>query len=295
MESFSNIATLWLNDVKRTRRFKTVQSYEIALRKFKECVPEVKTRFVTRADLMKFRDWRADTTSVLSANRDLKALKACLNWSWVNELPHPSVQLKRLLFAPPPRKDETLTPGEVERVMAAAEFDVPVRVILRICHATGLRLGEVLNLTWADVDFDGGSVNVTAKSWWQPKTQAALRAVYAPDLVEWLRRYRETLRHGSGEDRVAQMDERDGKPWTSRVHERLRAVYDRAGVSGKKPTHSLRHTMASDLVQSGAPIHVAQKHLGHASASVTLGIYAHAHRAGLEQAGRALEEFRRKR
>jgi integrase len=81
--------------------------------------------------------------------------------------------LKRLLFAPAPRKDETLTPGEVERVMAAAEFDVPVRVILRICHATGPRLGEVLNLTWADVDFEGGSINVTAKTWWQPKTQAA--------------------------------------------------------------------------------------------------------------------------
>ena len=295
MESFEDIAALWLNDVKRTRRTKTVQSYEIALNKFKECVPEVATRFITRADLMKFRDWRANTTSVLSANRDLKALKACLNWSWVNELPHPPVQLKRLLLPVPPRKDETLTTEELERVMAAAEFDVPVRVILRICHGTGMRLGEVLNLTWSDVDVEGGFVNVSAKPWWQPKTQAALRSVYAPDLVEWLRRYRETLRHRTDDDRVAQMDERDGKPWTTRVHERLRAVYDRAGVTGKKPTHALRHTMASDLVQSGAPIHVAQKHLGHASASVTLGIYAHANRSGLEQAGKALEEFRRKR
>ncbi len=134
-----------------------------------------------------------------------------------------------------------------------------------------------------------------AKHWWEPKTQAALRTVYAPDLVEWLRRYRETLHHGAANDRVAQMDEREGKPWTGRIHERLRAVYDRAGVVGKKPTHSLRHTLASDLVQSGVPIHVAQKHLGHASASVTLGIYAHAHRAGLEQAGKELEKYRRGR
>lgn len=63
---------------------------------------------------------------------------------------------------------------------------------------------------------------------------------------------------------------------------------------GKKPSHGLRHTVASDLVQSGAPIHVAQKQLGHASASVTLGIYAHAQRKGLAEAGRALEDYRRR-
>ncbi len=107
---------------------------------------------------------------MLSANRDLKALRACLNWAWVNELPHPTVQLKRLRLVPPPRKDETLTPGEVERVMATAEFDVPIRVVLRICHATGMRLGEVLNLTGSDVDFEGGSISVTAKPSWRPKT-----------------------------------------------------------------------------------------------------------------------------
>ncbi len=110
MESFAEIATLWLDDVRRTRRPKTVQSYGIALQKFTECVPDARTRFVTRADLVKFRDWRADTTSVLSANRDLKALKACLNWTWVSELPHPTVQLKRLLLAPPPRKGRDADP-----------------------------------------------------------------------------------------------------------------------------------------------------------------------------------------
>jgi len=221
---------------------------------------------------------------VLSANR--------VNWAWTCELPHPPVPLKRLLLPSPPRKDETLTQDEVGRLLEAAQFDVPAMVVLRICHGTGLRLGEVLNLTWSDVSAENGSISVTAKPWWQPKTNAAIRSVYAPTLVQWLVQYRETLRHDGPDDRVCQMDSHKGKPWSKRVHERLRRVYDRAGIEGKKPTHSLRHTVASDLVQSGAPIHVAQKHLGHASASVTLGIYAHAQRAGLEQAGKALEEYR---
>ncbi len=295
MDSFFSIAEAWLKDVRRTRRPKTAQSYEIAVAKLIECIPAACERFITRADLIKFRDWRADTTSVSSANRDLKALKAALSWSWLNELGHPPVNLKRLLLQPPPRKDETLTPEEVERVMKASEFDVPARIVLRICHATGFRLGEVLNLVWSDVDFDEGEISITPKPWWQPKTDAAIRTVYTPELTEWLGEYRKTLRNAGAGDRICQQDEKSGKPWGHRIHERLRRVYERAGISGKKPTHSLRHTMASDLVQSGAPIHVAQRHLGHASASVTLAVYSHAKRDGLRQAGAALEEYRRDR
>ena len=150
--TFECIAREWMNDIRQTRRPKTVQSYSIALKKFYECVPEARERFVTRADLVKFRDWRADSVSVLSANRDLKALKSCLTWAWTNELGHPSVPLRRILLPPPPRRDETLTPDEVGRVLEAAKFDVPCLVVLRICHATGLRLGEALNLTWSDID-----------------------------------------------------------------------------------------------------------------------------------------------
>ncbi len=294
METFADIAAEWLEDVRRTRRPKTHESYCIAIAKLYEVVPEARERYITRQDLIKFRDKRADDTSVLSANRDMKSLKACLNWAWVNELPHPQVPLKRLLLPPPPRKDETLTPDQVALVFEAAQFDVPALVVLKICHATGMRLGEVLNLTWSDVDVAEGCISVTAKPWWQPKTQAALRTVYAQELVRWLDQYRSELRFKGPKDRVCQMDTRRGKPWTKRVHSRLRAVYDRAEIRGKKPSHALRHTVASDLVQSGAPIHVAQKQLGHASASVTLGIYAHAQRKGLAEAGRALEDYRRR-
>lgn len=201
--------------------------------------------------------------------------------------------LRRLLLPPPPRRDQTLTAEEVERPFAAAQFDLPVAAVLHICHATGFRLGETLNLLWSDINFADGSVSDTAKPDWQPKTEAAIRTVFAPELVQWLAQYRETLRFRSDENSVCQMDLRRGKPWTRRVHVRLRATYERAGIEGKKPTHSLRHTLASELVQAGVPIHVAQKHLGHASASVTLGIYAHAQRSGLQKAGAALEEYRR--
>jgi len=40
--------------------------------------------------------------------------------------------------------------------------------------------------------------------------------------------------------------------------------------------HSLRHTFASFGILNGAPVHVVQSLLGHASSQMTLDIYAHA-------------------
>ncbi len=295
--TFAEIAELWMNEIRRTRRPKTVQSYEQALKQLFVVLADLDTRPITRADLLKFRDHRADRVSVLSANRDIKAIKACLSWAEINELGHPPVPLKRLTLPPPPRKDETLSPEEISRVFEAAALDRPCLVILKIAHGTGFRLGEILNLWWRDVDVGEGAISVTAKPDWRPKTDAAIRTVFAPELAAWLGHYRGTLKHHGNEDYVAQQNEAKGSPWnptSQRVHVRLRKVYEHAGIKGRKPTHAMRHTVASDLVQANVPIHVAQKHLGHSSPSVTLGIYAHAQKAGLKKAGDALQEYRRR-
>jgi integrase len=46
-----------------------------------------------------------------------------------------------------------------------------------------------------------------------------------------------------------------------------------AGLSGITP-HSLRHTAASIAVSSGANVKAVQRMLGHASAAMTLDVYA---------------------
>jgi integrase len=39
--------------------------------------------------------------------------------------------------------------------------------------------------------------------------------------------------------------------------------------------HSLRHTHASELIQSGVDILTISRRLGHSSAAITLGVYGH--------------------
>ena len=61
---------------------------------------------------------------------------------------------------------------------------------------------------------------------------------------------------------------------TRQVHRIVRAAGDRVGVEGVSP-HWLRHAHASHALERGAPIHLVQATLGHASVATT-GVYLHA-------------------
>lgn len=294
--SFAHTAQLWLAEVKPTLRPQTHWLYTRAVAMLLERVPELEHRPVSRPQLIAFRNARAAEVSIHTANRDMRAFRACLRWAWLNELDHPNVPLGRLMLPLPPPREQALTPDEIARVFDAAAFDPQVLVLLKICHATGFRRGEALSLEWRDVDLERGTLTVSPKAGWEAKTDASYRTVHAPQLCAWLATYREALRKRGPHDPVCQRNTARGLAWSptsSRLHVRLRRVYDRAGVRDKKPTHGFRHAMGHDLAQSGAPIHVAQRILGHASPAMTLGVYARARAEGVEAAGLELERWRR--
>lgn len=288
--TFGEVAEAWLAEVRATRRPKTIQGYEIAIRQLFRFRPEIAARQLTRADLLALREHRVKV-SAITANRDLRAIKACINWATVvAELDHPRVPMTKLLLNEGPRRTKALSPEQISRLFDAAALDLPVQVVLRVCYGTGMRISEVVALTWRDVDFDRGTITVR-----RSKTVAGTgRVIRAQALVSWLRDYRRTLRFRDAAP-VCQMDLATGKAWTHRIHARVADVFARAGVEGRQKTHALRHTLATDLADAGVPVHVAQAILGHASPTVTLGIYTHARESSVNQGGDHLEEWRRSR
>ena len=61
----------------------------------------------------------------------------------------------------------------------------------------------------------------------------------------------------------------------SAVHRIVKAAAKRAGISAEASAHWLRHAHASHSLERGAPIHLVQATLGHASVATT-GRYLHA-------------------
>jgi integrase len=123
---------------------------------------------------------------------------------------------------------------------------------------TGLRLGELVSLRWANIDFQGALLTVegnTAKS--EQTRHVPLNTEAVDVLTRWRKQQTDT-------ERVFPIA-RFKTAWT--------AILERAHIS-KFRWHDLRHHFASRLVQAGVPLNTVRELLGHGSLAMTLR-YAH--------------------
>jgi integrase len=198
---------------------------------------------------------------------------------------NPVARLERGERPQPERREmRILDQDGIARLLDAAA--PTYRPLLATAVFTGLRLGELLGLTWADLDLDMGLVRVRKQldrsgERVRPKTPFAAREVeLMPALVRVLRTHRErrfALGHASAEDFV--FGTVRGTPFHYRnvVRRGLDAALDQAGLAAtpRLRFHDLRHTFASLLIAEGVGVVFVSRKLGHASVKTTLDVYAH--------------------
>jgi site-specific recombinase XerD len=152
--------------------------------------------------------------------------------------------------------------------MLALEPNARNRALLTLLYGGGLRISEVTGLRWRDlaerdgagqvtVYGKGGKTRVVLLSGGTWATLGEIGGAATPDAPVF------RSRKGSGP-----LDE-------SAVHRIVKAAAARAGLSGEVSAHWLRHAHASHSLDRGAPIHLVQQTLGHASVATT-GRYLHA-------------------
>lgn len=170
----------------------------------------------------------------------------------------------------------------------------------RIALATGMRMGEVLALTWDGIDLAGSRVNVTHSMTQKgtrkpPKTKAGVRSVAVDGatcerLAAWRWLQASELRKlGISQDGSTPVCcSRVGTFANQNNYERWwRSFREEAGFPGLK-FHELRHTQATQLLANGVDVKTVQARMGHSNASITLNWYAHALPENDERAARII-------
>jgi integrase len=190
-----------------------------------------------------------------------------------------------------------LTHDEVRRL--AEECPAPYDTLIRFLAYTGLRFGEMAALRVSDLDLDRRRVNVGANlvevsgrlHQDTPKSHRA-RSVPVPD-SSW-RRSAVRFRVGGGHDLL--FTTAAGTPLRNSNfrHHVFDPAVRRAGLQPLTP-HDLRDTTASLAVAAGANVKVVQRMLGHASAAMTLDIYAGLFDGDLDTVADRLDEAATKR
>lgn len=163
------------------------------------------------------------------------------------------------------------TAEQARRFLDAAEGDA-LHSLYAVALGTGCRRGELLALTWRDVD-DGKAIVIR-----RAKTNAGVRVVPLP---------------GFARDALATLERRPGPIWPyspAYVTRHVGVICARAGLP-RLTFHGLRHSTASILLAEGVEMEVIKQILGHTKVSMT-SLYARADdpqkREALERLGRAI-------
>lgn len=199
------------------------------------------------------------------------------------------------------REARFLSPPEVVAILGAALAIDDERVrrnerrshsyaLLAVIAATGLRKGEALALRWDDVNLNAGTIAVRGTLSrvggrlivTPPKTRASRRVLSPSEgVIRLLRAHRtEQL-----EDRMraANVWQDSGHVFTTaagaaldprNVLRSFTMAAARAGVGGAS-VHTLRHSAATAMLDSGANLKAVSQLLGHAGTQITADVYAH--------------------
>ena len=162
--------------------------------------------------------------------------------------------------------ERILSESEVQRLIDG-EPDARNQLLLRLLYATGARVSEICRLCWRDCQAQKGGGQVTLYG----KGQKTRHVLLKPEtFIELL-----TQRGGALADAPVFRSEAGDALSRQQVFRIVKAAAIRAGLSEDVSPHWLRHAHASHALDRGAPPHLVQATLGHASLDTT-SKYAHA-------------------
>ena len=244
----------------------------------------------------------------------LSALNQAMRWGMLTRNVAALVELPRLR----PRELRALSTAEADRFRVAVR-GTRFEALFLLLLGTGMRPSEALGLAWTDLDLEAGRATVRrvlprdqktgggAPRFEEPKTARSRRVVpLSPSVVRALVAHRkrqaaEKLEAGPvyadyglvfASLTGGALDERNV------VHRHFKPAVKRAKLDeqpeseAKRPPlrlYDLRHTHVTLSLRAGEPVHLVSARVGHASARMTLDVYAHALPADQADASARLE------
>ena len=140
------------------------------------------------------------------------------------------------------------------------------RLIIEMLYATGVRVSELINIKYKDIDFENKRIIISGKG---NKQRVVYFGDYAKDVL-----YEYMNNHKQNEEGYVFTNSKGAQITDRGVRYIIDNIMSRLSVKTHVTPHVLRHTFATDMLNNGCDIKVVQELLGHSSLKTT-EIYTH--------------------
>lgn len=233
-------------------------------------------------------------------------------------------------YGEPPKEKEILTAEQQEKLFEFISNSPIYNVyvpMLTVMIEFGLRCGELIGLTWSDIDMEKKEVSVNHQLIYKdfgdgykfhintPKTKAGIRIIPMSQVAQKAFSEQRKLNFMLGRQSTEEIDgysgfiflAKTGRPlMPSAVNNMLYNIVDaynkneayRAKKEERLPeflpkisSHSIRHTACTNMAKNGMNIKILQYIMGHAHSDVTMDVYNHI--AGIEDVKEEILKYER--
>ncbi len=277
--TFRDFYVRWMESKAKSLKPSTKASYEHTFRL--HIIPYFGGKHLSKIKPLDIQGWVNEMTekdlASATVGRCYRYLRACLkqaeSWDLIPKSPCRSINLPR-------ENHEELSflgPDEIRTLLEEARE--PERTFFALLAFSGLRTGEALGLAWKHIDLNDKAIFVE-RAWsyqggfQEPKTVSSRRAVpLVPTLATILGEHYKAKENPPPDTLLFSFSGKQPLD-PSNVRKEYERALDAAGLK-HVTLHSLRHSFASMMLESGCSIKALQRSLGHASATMTLNVYSH--------------------
>lgn len=256
--TFSDYSQLFLEWIKIHRKDSTWRRYKSSIAILTPYFGKQKLTKIQKSDLEKYKSSRVPVVEGATINRDLACFKKLFNRAIADGYCQNNPVNGIEFFREPLKAIEYLSEDEASKLIAACD-EVPIKSFVILGLNTGMRLEELLSLSWENISFEDRTIVLDETKRGRDDTIPMNETVFEL-LLKQAKTSGYVISKSNGE---RYKDIR--KPWNR--------ILKKSGIKRCTP-HILRHTFATTLVREGADL-MAVKELGRWSELKLLERYAH--------------------
>lgn len=264
--SYEEFVQEYLEYSSKRKARKTYLRDRLTFKNFEKFVGAPSLRSIGRKLADDYVNHRVDSVSKSTVNLELRHLKAAftvaVKWGYVDQNPFKGV--KPLVL--PQRAPSFFTEEQLQSILKRIE-EHWLRNVVLFAARTGVRIGELVNIEWTDVDFDNAEISIRNKKDFTTKSKKERTIPFKDEVFGVLTGISRTGNYVF-ESRCG------GRKSSARISKLFTKYLREAGYGKEFIFHSLRHTFASHLVQKGVSLYIVSKLLGHSNIKTT-EVYAH--------------------